>query len=160
MAQPVNYHLLIKAATVQAIKDLALDKIGTRVFDHMWPDESGVQFPCIMVSAEGMTERNVGGTTIGPKGAVDFFEFPVRVFIADIRSRREHEQQGPYFQWRRTIAGRFSDRAEPLGTSGELRQVRSCRVEFNVVFDQKLPQYDHIVSALELWFWTAIPRNP
>ncbi len=156
----------IQDAAVNAVVGLDDDLIGARVYARMFPDYSDVQFPCVFASVEGEMERLVpeecstGGPGIGDDAGYDVWEYPVRLWIADNTQPRAHSRRRAYLRLRRAIIGLFNFKAHPLAeTTPAVLAVQSARVEPEIVFDPMLPQYQHVVCGVRVFFKTAEDRE-
>lgn len=143
----------IKVAAGNAIVGLDLPGIGEKVYGQLIPgDKSGYQFstgkvldmkfPCVLLTSEGETEEFLPGDSEGIAG-----RFPQRCWIADINDPGRHKDERIYLAARKTIMATFHQRK--LAGCGA---VRSVTVDPRVIFDPRLPNYQHIVSGMVVRF--------
>lgn len=155
MAAPSSLHWRIKLAVVAKIVDLDLQgdgdyRIGNKVHGQMLPDETGIDdYPCVIATTEGEREKETGKES---SGYCDLW-LPVRLFIADRSSGRQHELEPFYMYWRDQLYNAFHQKK----LEG-VNEVRGCEVTMNVIFDPKLPQYQFVVSGMLLNFYTRQRR--
>lgn len=149
MPEATNTHERIKHAVVLRLQELALEGIETRVYSQLLPDETNVSWPAFFVTTEGERESEEWSTNqyIG-------IWYPVRVFIADKADRTRHEKEAKYLAWRKAALDAF--RTERLLNAAE---VRSIKIEPEVIFDPKLQQYQHMISGFVLRCWAAMTRT-
>lgn len=149
-------HYRIKLAALEIIRDMLLpgdgvfEGIGSRVFSQLFPDETGVKFPCVLLTTEDEMERQMVGDSENER-----WQYPLRVFIADSESARKHEKEGLYMSWRKLIIRRFHNKA--LGHAS-VPEAEGCLVEPDVIFDEKMTRYQRIVSSMRLWVSTTEAR--
>lgn len=120
--------------------------IGSNVYIQIFPDESNIKFPCVLVTTEGEKETPVGGTNY----TIEKWR-PVRVIICDRMSpARRHENEPYYLDWRDTIYNTFWH--QRLASVGN---VSGCEITPEIVFDPKLPYFQYIVTGMVLRFYTT-----
>lgn len=118
-----------------------------RVYEQMYPDERNIAFPCALVTVEGLSE-----TVAQSFSQRDDIEHPVKVEIADRHGKNDHKMLPTYERWREAFARCFV--AQQL--AGVPESV-TCRVDFNIIIDPNLPNYDHVVSGFIV---RAVCREP
>lgn len=145
-----NYPHLVKTGIVNAIKALALDGIGDKVYPQLWRDETGIKsLPAIVVTNEYTAPVQQGGDSL-----YDGWDFPNRVYICDSNAYTDHSKQETFFdQWMKIVNAFHFKRLE-----GETC-VQNMRVVTSPIVDPKLREYQKIVQALEIWAWVLVPRN-
>jgi hypothetical protein len=130
----------------------AMDLTGlTRIYEQIYPDETGVTYPCVQITVEGAAE------TTGPNGtyAADEVGYPVRVAICDRLSQPpDHRKLPQYEAWRYAISRAFDGRF----LDGVPESTR-CQVEPYLIADPLLPQYAHYVSGLMVRCFCRVPRG-
>lgn len=147
---------LLKQALVTVIQKLNPDAdergftLGGRVYGQMLPDESNVTFPCVIVTSEGEREELLPGTSESIRRV-----YPYRVFIADRHGTRDHARDAQYRSWRRAILETFHQKRALIDL---VPGCYWCEVAPEVVYDQKLPQYQHVVSGMVVRCYTTEPR--
>ena len=111
-----------------------------KVYQQIYPDATGVLFPCVILSVEGSTE------TTGPTGTTETDDrgYPVKVMLADRQGTPpDHRILPAYERWRfaieRAFDGQFLDGVPESGT---------CAVEPYLIADPLLPQYQMFVSGM------------
>lgn len=126
---------------------------GVAVYLQTLPDETNVQFPCVLVSYEAGQEEDGEDSSFETDGVV----FPISVWIADHESRRQ-ENPSPrpdYLAWRDAIAELFRG----YMTLPDCPEVFDVRVFPQKVFDERLPYYRFLMSGLVVKFHTSRPRQ-
>lgn len=156
MANTATVYNRLKAAIVADIAALNLTgddpafAIGSNVYSHLAPDQSNALFPCVIVTGAGESEEMWGGTT-----EHHYHWLPVRVFIADHETSRHHEKEADYLAWRKSIQEFYDDKRRPEAVP----EVQWCDVVPQVIFDDRLPFFQYIVSGLVLKIFTREPRD-
>lgn len=110
-------------------------------------DVSNVEYPLVLVTNEGLTEKYLDGDT-----ATIQREIPFHVWIADKESYTS-EQLDPLFQqWRGTIALAFHQQ-KPAG----IPQCSGTRVELNPIYPENTEGYLYLVTGIVVWVevWEA-----
>jgi hypothetical protein len=131
--------------------DDVFGNIGERVYLQMFPDLTGLLMPCVILSYEGEKEEVLDGDSLNAR-----WNYPLRVFIVDAESPRKHEKANLYLSWRKAIIDIFHKRRG--WAVGNVPEAEGSRVIPEVIFDQRLPQYAHIVSGIVVWTSTTEPR--
>lgn len=117
--------------------DLAADAVTT------------YQMPAVLLTAEGETEGRPGNDDTGSRSR----EYPVRVWIADNNPARAHGRGFDYLTWRKRIMDLFDD-----AMLAAVPEVVRGVVTPNVIFDPRLPAYQHIVSGFVVRWETSEER--
>ena len=128
---------------------LDLYAIGGRVFAVRWPDQKQVDFPCVFVSVEGETEQADERVNVGTD-----WGYPTRVFLADNDTTNARANLTRELTWRQQIIDRFHMQqfaADPL--------VYQFKVVPAVIYDPRLPQYEHVVSGMVIWAKVRVVRG-
>lgn len=136
-------HEQIKTAVVNKIRGLALKDTGgavVQVYDHMLPDNTNVEYPCVICSEDGEAEVIQSGDTTSFE-----VQYGLRVFIADRQSTKSHELKEMYKNWRRNIWGVLHQKKLE-----SVPQVFSVYAIPNLIFDPNLWQYQMMISGMRV----------
>jgi hypothetical protein len=150
-----DIHPRIKAGAVERIKGLALPgdaifgSIDQRVYSMLLPDETGVLFPCVMLTCEGQVEQKLQGDSECQR-----WRYPVQIWICDRQSERTHEKETLYLSWRKRICLTFDDQTFP-----EVAEAEGSTIELGTIFDTQMRQYQHMLSGMVLWVTTTEQRG-
>jgi hypothetical protein len=120
---------------------------ASRVYEQSFPDPQNVAFPCVLVTVDGVSETDESGLSTR-----DDVGRPVKVQIADRRSKSDHAKLPDYELWRQAIERCF--RNQQLAGVPESK---ICRIEPYVILDANLPQFEYMVSGLVV---RAVCREP
>jgi hypothetical protein len=118
-------------------------------YSQIVPDEANAQFPCLVFTCDGLSERKRPGTNWA-----DEVGYPTRVLVADTNGRVQHAKLPAYEHWRYLLDRAFDNQVLP-GVPESI----GCTVEPQVVIDQRLPMYQHLISGLVVWSWCRVPRG-
>ena len=152
-------HRDIHEAVVAVLQEIDFgDEIPTgRVYDEtiLGDAELNIEYPCVVASIEGEAERVATPRTVGKRQ----LEFPVRVFILD-RDSEVQANEAKYTRWRQLMMTAFDQRPRDATTGRVLgaTDVYDCEVVPKVVFDEKLPQYQMVVSGFVVWAKVFVQR--
>jgi hypothetical protein len=88
-------------AVVARIKLLGLNRIGEKVYSHLYPDDSGVEtYPCVVCSSQGLSERmNAAGLNM-----LDEKGYPVKVGFYETGRNSDHTVLPELESWREKVA--------------------------------------------------------
>lgn len=141
----------IDQAVVASIKALNLmgvsspDDIGLRVSSELFPDHTDAVYPRIAVTEENEIEERIGQSS-----AYKEWIRPLRLWILDKESPRMHTKKELYLKWRWLLINEFDNKKLPA-----VPEVAWCVAVLGVIFNQELPQYQHVVSVIGLRFRTV-----
>jgi hypothetical protein len=110
------------------------DKVYKRILPA--PDLT-IEYPCIILSNEGVAESLVGGTN-----ARDDVGYPVVVWMLDRNNSSYSERDGLYTLWRQQLI-RAVRNWRAVGVS----EIMTVQVEPQPIYDPKLPAYELVVSG-------------
>lgn len=121
---------------------------AARVYEQAFPDPSDVEFPCTLVTVDGVQEtEETGLSTRDDRGR------PIKIQIADRADRREVIKRLPEYEfWRQSIERCFINQR----LAGVPESIK-CKIEPYVIIDPSMPQYEYMVSGLVV---RAICREP
>jgi hypothetical protein len=126
---------------------------GVGVTDGLVPIDEFLTFPCIMVTAENVSENYAGMTN-----ARDDEGFPVRVTIIDqsdmVTSSAMAARRPKYTKWREQIERAFSRQR-----LGGVPDIFDSFVEPGPIVDGKLPEQQYVVSGMTVRFMERIGRG-
>lgn len=126
-----------RRAVCDTIRLLAIPP-AARVYEQSFPDPQNVAFPCVLVTVDGVSETDESGLS-----TADDVGRPVKVQIADRRSKSDHAKLPDYELWRQSIERCF--RNQQLAGVPESK---ICRIEPYVILDPNLPQFEYMVSGI------------
>lgn len=127
-----------KVAVEEAIRALSLRDLSGGVYNQISPDESNMQFPCVIVTIEGNQEKPDGGDT-----QWKYTIYPVNVVIGDrTEAALRHDRERQYLEWRKKIIDTF-DRTRILAT-----QYAPCTVSYLDVFKINTHQFMRLALGL------------
>ena len=152
---------IISALNLQGAKDAngntIVGDIGSHVYQQMWPDESNVVFPNVLVTVEDEAEEDDDEAMNFEEEAV---AYPIRILICDHNSERFQQARPTYQLWRYIIAttlrGLSSGGTLPfLPNTPEVWNIQTRRLK---VFDAQRPHYQFMVSGLVALCQSTTPQ--
>lgn len=157
-------HDEIHEAVVDVLRglDLGVKFPASRVYNEtiLGQSQTNIEFPCYVASIEGESER-VGGPRTTHKRHM---EYPVRVFLLD-KDADLPADQATYTRSRQTAMTAFDQRPRSTTAGATLGRVLGttdvydCEVVPKVAFDEKLPQYQFVVSGFVVWCKVFVARG-
>lgn len=111
---------------------------AANLYEQMWPNQSYINFPCILFTSDGVQE-----TEVSELSSLDDVGYPVRLAIADRRDKQDQTMLPAYEIWRQDIANMFRNQRCP-GVQGSVK----CLIEEYVILDPNGRDYEHVVSGM------------
>lgn len=148
IAKRINAEVVLALVDLDLQGDVPARNIGDRVYSLTWPDNRDVKFPCLMVFQREPESRLYGDS------AGDVWEFPLVVAVCD-QGDLKHTLKGLYLTWRWALIEAFQNASLPAVT--EVCK-RGIVVQPDVVFDERLPQYQHIETGVVIRVRAYIER--
>ncbi len=108
------------------------------VIDQMFPNESVITLPCILLTVEDMQETQPGTLT-----GKDDIGYPVRVSICDRNDGMVSVNRAKYLLWRQQIFRAIRNTRLPAVAESAM-----VFVEPAPIVDKALPQYQFLVSSM------------
>jgi hypothetical protein len=111
MSLPVRFQVTDGLASVAArcaigivnyILELNLAEIGSSVVSQIFPDETEIQFPAIVVCNGNNSESEETGLN-----SLDYVVYPFTLVVADVHPALDHTVNAKYQHWRQQIARSF-----------------------------------------------------
>lgn len=142
---------IISALNLQGAKDAngntIVGDIGSHVYEQMWPDESNIVFPNVLLTVEDVAEEDDDEAMNFEEEAV---AYPIRILICDHNSERFQQARPTYERWRDILRyklkGLYAGGIDPiLPNTPEVWQVK---IRDNMkIFDAQRPHYQFMVSG-------------
>ena len=151
---------IITALNLQGTTDSAgntiVGNIGANVYTQWLEDQSNIKFPCVLLLIEEDAEEEDDEAMNFEQDAIIYYS---RLLICDRVSPRDPKVRGTYLLWRyiitQTLQGLVTGPFPFLPNTPECWDLRIKRLK---TFDQKLPQYQFMVSGLVIGFRTVTTR--
>lgn len=108
---------------------------------NTFPNETVINLPCWQTTFEG-EEEQIGDATFEDNDTT----YPVRILFMDRNPQPDNTNRALYLGWRKTVMDWFRQNV----TLPNCPEVYDLRVRPQVIFDPRLPQYQFVVSGLEI----------
>lgn len=141
---------LVSVAAQLQLKGQYVGKQGLQAFLQTIPDETGLQYPCVLASYEEDTEEE-GDSAF----EVDVWGYPVQMAIVDTQSVIDPRARQDYLAFRRLLMRRIRG----LMSLPQCPEVWDVRVRGRRIFNPDLPKHTHLVSGFTVVAWTSEPRQ-
>ena len=140
-----------KAAVCAALRALPLT--GFTVYPRIYPDMTNVQFPCVMVTSEGMPVRKAPECDSTEHRG---FHYYLRLWIADRKSQQDYLQESLIVNAVDIVYDAFDEMLLPA-----VPAVRQIRIIPDVLFVPQIaePDYQFLHSNLQLDIIVVKPRQ-
>lgn len=119
------------------------DAIGRKVYSRLFADDSTVQFPCVFVAQERLTEA-----MDTPADTNHQLWVPFAVVIADKCGPRKHQRKRQYLRWRWELMQAFDRRTDAIAyLKATEPSVWAVEVQpGQIIYTDET--YDHVFSQL------------
>lgn len=122
-----------------------------RIHDETWLESANKDFPCLVLSMDGLREQEEAGLD-----GLDLIAHPVRVSICDRMDARDRKKlRERYEPWRQAVSDAFRWQKIP----GVSALYNHTTVEHLDIADPRNPTFQSFVSALILWCWVYRTRG-
>lgn len=150
-------HSRIHEGVYSVLSDLVFDPpLAGGVVKDTDLDDANMETPCVVASIEGEQEELLGGTTLKKHR-----RYAVRVFFV-ATDFDFPENEGILLRWREMAMEAFQERARDRTTGLILpgcAEVYDTIVTPKVVIDERLQQYQHVVSGFVVKAAAYLDRN-